>query len=196
MSGGELRDYIQIESLINAVSANGDYSAGKTWGIVAKVWAKIKYMQGSENSDERDATIGKAMIKIRWRDDISNKMRITFGSRVFDIEDNFDLTGRNQYLTLHTIIADGPPATEATFMTSIFTDITGVSAVYTELLGDVDGVNTTFTVSNTSYKAGSLVVNWGGVTQYGVVETNPGTGIFDLDFAPATGTQVMAQYEI
>ena len=75
MSGGELRDYIQIESLINAVSANGDYSTGKTWGIVDKVWAKIKYMQGSENSDERDATIGKAMIKIRWRDDISNKMR-------------------------------------------------------------------------------------------------------------------------
>ena len=200
MSSGELRNYIQIESIINSVSSNGDYSSGKTWGIVDKVWAKISYSKGVESSGERDSTLGRATIKIRHRDDVSNKMRISFGSRVFDIEDSFDVTGRGQYLLLSVSIADGSPATEATIIApagvSTFTDITGAHDYYSLLSGDVDGVNTTFTVSAGKYKAGSLRVNWGGVTQYQIIETDPSAGIFDLEFSPTASTRLMANYEI
>ena len=124
-------------------------------------------------------------------------MRITFGSRVFDIEDNYDRKGRSQYLTINTVIADGSPATEATFMgSSTYTDITGAHDYYNLLTGDIDGVNTTFTVSEGQYKPGSLRVNWGGVTQYQIIETTPTSGIFDLDFAPTASTRLMANYEI
>jgi SPP1 family predicted phage head-tail adaptor len=200
MSGGELRNYVQIESIVNAVSASGDYSSGKTWGIVDKVWARIDYSGGAESSGERDSTLGRAKIKIRWRDDISNKMRITFGSKVFDIEDNYDLKGRSKYLTLHTVIADGSPATEAVIIAptgvSTFTDITGAHDYYSLLTGDMDGANTTYTVSAGKYKTGSLRVNWGGVTQYQIIETDPSAGIFDLEFAPTASTRLMANYEI
>ncbi len=200
MSGGELRNYVQIESIVNAVSSNGDYSSGKTWGIVDKVWAKIAYSKGVESSGNRDTTLGRAMIKIRHRDDISNKMRVTFGSKVFDIEDNFDLTGRGQYLTLQVVVADGSPATEAVIIApsgvSTFTDITGAHDHYSLLSGDIDGINTTYTVSAGKYKTGSLRVNWGGVTQYQIIETDPSAGIFDLEFAPTASTRLMANYEI
>ena len=107
MSSGELRHYVQINSPTNAVTSNGDYEAGKTWTLLANVWASVKYAKGSEDSGERDATMGQATIKIRHRTDITNKMQIVFGAVTFDIEDNFDPTGKSQYLIIPAKVSDG-----------------------------------------------------------------------------------------
>lgn len=113
MSAGELRHSVQIESIIQGSPSNGDYTAVDSWGIVATVFASINYSRGREDSDGRDVTQNRAVIKIRYRDDLSNRMRISHDGRIFDIEDNFDPTGKKQYLMLQTLIVDGTPANEA-----------------------------------------------------------------------------------
>ena len=77
-----------------------------------------------------------------------------------------------------------------------FVDSTDSGGVYTTLTGAVNGVNTQFTVSQASYTAGTLKVIYQGQYQTGneITETTPGSGIFDLSFAPASGTVVMADY--
>ena len=107
MSAGELRHRLQIESATTTPGASGDYSGSKTWAALAitpMVWARIDYANTSEKSGERDHTLGKATIKIRYRSDLNNKMRITYDGKVFDIEDHFDPTGRKQYLLINTVV--------------------------------------------------------------------------------------------
>lgn len=106
MSAGELRDYVQIESSASSPSTNGDYSGNTTWSLVANVWARIIYAKVSESSGERDFTRGKATIKIRHRSDITNDMRIVFNGRIFEIEDNFDVNSKGQYLFINTVVRD------------------------------------------------------------------------------------------
>jgi len=114
MAAGELRHQIQLEALsYSGASNNGDYAAESGWGIVANVWGSITYSRGREDSGDRDSTQNRAVIKIRWRDDVSNRMRVSSDGHVFDIEDNYDPTGRKRYLLLHVFIVDATPANEA-----------------------------------------------------------------------------------
>lgn len=69
----------------------------------------------------------------------------------------------------------------------------------TSLVGVIDGVNTTFTVSESEYRGTSLVVFIEGIAHYsgvGLTETNPGTGVFTMDTAPEANTQMAAKYEV
>lgn len=106
MSAGLLRNLVTIQSSTVTASSNGDMSQ-RTWAELAQVYARIIYEKASESSGDRDATQGKATIKIRYRSDVTNKMRVTFDSRVFDIENNYDPTGRKQYLMLNCVIPNG-----------------------------------------------------------------------------------------
>ena len=107
MSSGELRHSVVIESQAGTPSTTGDYSANTTWSTVDTVWASIKYAGGGESSDDRDSTTQSATIKIRYRTDITNKMRITFDGLIFDIESHIDPSGRRKYLMLSTVISNG-----------------------------------------------------------------------------------------
>jgi hypothetical protein len=69
------------------------------------------------------------------------------------------------------------------------------SSPYGTLTGTINGSNTQFTVSNGSYTAGSLLVWYRGMLQTAVTETTPASGIFDLGFAPPTGSILVVEYE-
>lgn len=69
--------------------------------------------------------------------------------------------------------------------------------IYTAFIGDINGVNKTFTVNEGVYVAGTLVVKLDGIVQTigaEVLETTPGSGIFDFATAPETGQTVTIEY--
>ena len=76
----------------------------------------------------------------------------------------------------------------------------GAGDTYGALVGDIDGVNTTFTVSKGQYISGSLQVYLNGQlliqgSSEGWVETTPGSGIFDLNDAPVAGDELSTSYQ-
>lgn len=99
MSAGELRFFVEIKEPSNSTVVAGDYS-GLSFVRFCQAWASIQYSAGKETGNERDATLGQAKIKIRYRDDITNKMRVYYDGREFEIEDNFDPTGKRKYLIM------------------------------------------------------------------------------------------------
>lgn len=79
-------------------------------------------------------------------------------------------------------------------------DQTPDNGTYGLLAGAVDGVNTTFTVSNGSYETGKLLVFLNGIAQLqGAAddweETTPGSGTFDFIVAPSIGDIVTVAYQ-
>ena len=65
------------------------------------------------------------------------------------------------------------------------------------LTGVQNGTNTTFTVSESSYLSGSLIIFIGGFPMsagQGITETTPGSGVFDFDVAPESTDIIIAQY--
>lgn len=64
-----------------------------------------------------------------------------------------------------------------------------------DIVGAINGVNTTFTLPDV-YVAGSLEILLNGQDQNmdDIIETNPGSKIFDLTFAPKTGMYMKARY--
>jgi len=83
---------------------------------------------------------------------------------------------------------------------SVYLDQSGGTAdSYGVLAGTINGVNTTFTVSQTEYTTGKLIVYLNGQLQtQGTaedwVETTPGSGTFDFSTAPETGDEILVQY--
>lgn len=76
----------------------------------------------------------------------------------------------------------------------------GINNNYGILVGDVNGVNKIFTVSQSLYVAGSLfvarngqILGQGSLAQY--TETSPATGVFELAEAPLTGDTLMVYYK-
>lgn len=99
MSAGELRFFVDIRRPKESIPTAGDY-ANQEYERHCQAWASIKYLAGRESADDRDSTLGKANIKIRYRGDITNKMIVVYDGRTFEIEDNFDPTGRRKYLMI------------------------------------------------------------------------------------------------
>ncbi len=75
----------------------------------------------------------------------------------------------------------------------------GTGDTYGTLGGTINGVNTTFTVSQSTYTSGTLVVYLNGVRQEqgsseGWTESTPGSGTFDFTTAPPSGSRVAVEY--
>ena len=99
MSAGELRFLVEIRKPSVTAGVAGDQST-ITFVKHCKAFASIKWLAGKESNSDRDSTLGKAEIKMRYRSDITNKMRVHYDGNVFEIEDNFDKSSRRQYLTI------------------------------------------------------------------------------------------------
>ena len=99
MSSGELRFFVEIQSISASTPSAGDYSQ-PTWVKHADAYASIQSMAGKESSDGFDSTLGRAQIKIRYRNDITNKMRVVYDGVNYEIQDNFGLHGRRKYLMM------------------------------------------------------------------------------------------------
>jgi len=84
---------------------------------------------------------------------------------------------------------------------SIQTDQSGGGThTYGDLVGDIDGANKVYTVSQSSYTTATLTVYLNGQLQTqgdtgDWVETVPGSGTFTFDVAPLTGDNITAIYQ-
>ena len=81
-----------------------------------------------------------------------------------------------------------------------FVDQTPDNGTYGLLLGNVDGINTQYTVSQGSYITGKLEVFRNGLIQLqgatdDWVETTPGSGTFDFNVAPLAGSIITVVYQ-
>ena len=73
------------------------------WVDLAMVWADIRPVGGQERLQRQaDQVVAQVdhRIKMRWRGDVTPKMRVKFGARYFDIGPVDDPDGRKRELVL------------------------------------------------------------------------------------------------
>ena len=96
---------------------------------------------------------------------------------------------------LNPIVSLSPAgATVNNYVNDSYRDIGGST-----LIGAIDGVNTSFTTSQSAYAATTLMVFLNGQMLFagnGITETTPATGVFNFETAPQSGDQILAMYFI
>lgn len=99
MRSGLLRNQITIESVTETQDSAG--SPIESWTTYAVVMSAYEPQSGSESFDEdqEQATV-KHRFRIRYLSGITPKMRISFDSRIFDIESVINVGGRNKQIHL------------------------------------------------------------------------------------------------
>lgn len=98
MQIGDLDRRITIQVATTTTNTFGE--AVETWGTFRKVWAKLSYVSGNEQfeaGEKTAVTINKFFI--RYADDITEKMRISWDSDIYDIR-AIELLERKQFLVL------------------------------------------------------------------------------------------------
>lgn len=91
-------------------------------------------------------------------------------------------------------LSGGGSATINNYVNNLYRDIGGVT-----LVGAINGVNTAFTTSEAAYNAGSVFAFLNGQLLFagsGIVETTPGSGIFNFETAPESGDSIVILYDV
>ena len=84
MRAGALRHYATIQNGTESQSSSGESTL--TWSTYQKVWMSIEPASGREffASDQLNAVMSHK-VKTRFIDGVTTKMRILYGTRVFEI---------------------------------------------------------------------------------------------------------------
>lgn len=101
MRAGALRHRITIEQPAGTVDTFGEQD--DTWTTVATVWGSLEAAGkgGSEGSQqERMEAVVSYEVHLRYRGSLTPGMRLTLGSRHFDVVSVADLEGRGRELVL------------------------------------------------------------------------------------------------
>jgi len=100
MLAGRLDKRITIQvSTSDSRDSFGDSTPA--WTDLATVWAEIVPISGREFWAAQAVNAEKDLrITIRYRDDITPKNRIVYGSRVFDIQSVIDMRGMREELQI------------------------------------------------------------------------------------------------
>ncbi|MCU1327432.1 MAG: head-tail adaptor protein [Bryobacterales bacterium] len=95
----QLRHRVTLQSLTLASDGQGGFD--ETWDTVADLWAEIKPMNGWERMQGMQLeTPVTHKVTIRYRNDITAKDRLLFGSRVLQIKELLNRDERNFWLDL------------------------------------------------------------------------------------------------
>lgn len=74
------------------------------WNLVDEVWAELDPMEGREFFNAaRNQVEQPIKIRIRYRPDVHERMRVVKGSRVYDIQSVVNVGERNRELELVTV---------------------------------------------------------------------------------------------
>jgi len=80
LDAGTLNRRVSLQRLVVAQDQATEARV-ETWVEVAKVWANIRYLNGTETVKAATPTaIAKASIRIRFRDDIEDSWRVVYAS--------------------------------------------------------------------------------------------------------------------
>lgn len=100
MKAGELRYRITIQSRSDSQDASGQ--PVPTWGTLATVWASFDPERGREYfAKAGELSANPARFRIRYRSDVTTKMRVSFDSRVYDIKAVVNARGDNRETHLY-----------------------------------------------------------------------------------------------
>ena len=84
---GRMNERIVIESVSETRSASGAVS--ESWSTFATVWAAISYQKSGTDEKEmvaKQTTVRNVEFTVRHRTDVTEKMRINYDSRYYDID--------------------------------------------------------------------------------------------------------------
>ncbi len=99
MRAGDLRHKVTIQQKTTTKDTEGIPS--ETWPDFATVWAAIEPLQGREffSAQAVNAQV-TTRIRIRYRAGITPTMRVSYGTRIFDIQVVIDVEERHRELQL------------------------------------------------------------------------------------------------
>ena len=99
MKIGDLKHRITFQDSMK--TPDGYKGHTESWTNFATVWASVEPLAGREYffSQQIKAEVTHR-VKIRYRDDITVKMRIQFGVKVFEIESILDIKERHEILEI------------------------------------------------------------------------------------------------
>lgn len=103
MQAGKLRQRVTIEQSTETRDAFG--ATVPSWGALATVWAEVLPKVGGTGeafAEEaaRERTRQGYTINLRYRSDVTTKMRVTWQGKILDIESAADPDGRRRALKL------------------------------------------------------------------------------------------------
>lgn len=94
-----LRNKVTIQTPTETVDSYGDVTT--TWATFAITWASIVPLNGTEFYQARQAdSFVNVRIRIRHIDNITTKMRVLWGSRVYDIDSIINPMERDKEIIL------------------------------------------------------------------------------------------------
>jgi len=90
---------VTIDQLAGTQDATG--AVEKTWTTFTNAWVSIEQLNGSERvvAQQLNPDVSVRMW-MKWQDGISPTMRVSYGSRHFDIMAVMDLDGKRRFLQL------------------------------------------------------------------------------------------------
>ena len=94
-----LRQRVTIEQ--PSESADGAGGTTRSWTTLATVWAELLPLRGAENllAFQQQAELTHR-VTLRYRDDVTTAMRLSYDSRVFNIRSTRNVEERDQLLEL------------------------------------------------------------------------------------------------
>ena len=99
MRAGPMRQRITIETPTETQAADG--SITRTWETFITVWASIEPLAGREYfAAAREQADVSHRIRMRYTEGITHKTRVSFESRIFEIESVINTGERNRELIL------------------------------------------------------------------------------------------------
>jgi SPP1 family predicted phage head-tail adaptor len=99
MRAGPLRCRITIEAPVETQA--GDGSMFTTWETFAIAWASIEPLIGREYfAQQREQATVSHKIRMRHQPGITHKMRVAWGTRIFEIESVLNVGERNREIIL------------------------------------------------------------------------------------------------
>lgn len=94
-----LRHRLTIEQLSDVSDGQGGYTVA--WSALATVWGKLEPVSSRERYFAKQVQYQRShKAIIRFRDDVTNTMRITFDNRTFQIKGVYSPDERKAYLFL------------------------------------------------------------------------------------------------
>lgn len=98
---GELNRRITLESLVQTRDTEGGMS--DSWTAVATVWSKVANLSGFErNASAHGGQVAEARTEftLRYRADLNAKMRVRYGTKLFNIRHLSDYAEAHRYVVL------------------------------------------------------------------------------------------------
>lgn len=98
MEIGQLDRRITLQTSTEARSDFGE--ALPTWSTFVTCWAAVRHGSGNERMvANKNTVIGDAIFTIRYRDNITEKMRISWDGMIWDIQ-HIAYIGRRQFIDI------------------------------------------------------------------------------------------------